>query len=516
MVEIANKSAKQTREEQRLRALKEFDILDTLPEKAFDDLTALASYICNTPIALISLIDEDRQWFKSNVGLGVPETSRNIAFCAHAIEQPDCFIVPDASIDDRFSANPLVTGSPFVRFYAGSPLVTSEGHALGTLCVIDREPRQMSPEQIMALNALSRQVMTQLEVRNIARRLVQARNDVIYLQEEIASDHNFGEIIGRSEALSEVMRKTRQVAATDTTVLIMGETGTGKELVARAIHGGSPRRSRPMVKVNCAALPANLIESELFGHEKGSFTGAQAARIGRFEMANGGTIFLDEIGELPLDLQSKLLRVLQEGEFERLGSSRTIKVDVRVIAATNRDLEQASREGTFRSDLYYRLHVFPLIVPPLRERTGDIPMLVQSFIDKENARLGKNIDTISRQTMEALQNYPWYGNIRELQAVIERAAILTEGNELVISDDLSPKKNGLSAPPEVSEQVKSLEVDDDELIPLQDMERRYILKALARTKWRIHGKDGAADILGMNPNTLRSRMQKLGIERPIA
>jgi chemotaxis protein methyltransferase CheR len=271
-----------------------------------------------------------------------------------------------------------------------------------------------------------------------------------------------------------------------------------------------------MVKVNCATLPANLIESELFGHEKGAYTGAVSSRVGRFELANGATIFLDEIGELPLDLQAKLLRVLQEGEFERLGSSRTIKVDVRVIAATNRDLLAASQEGTFRSDLYYRLHIFPVNIPPLRERREDIPLMVSAFVERENKRLGKNIEKISRETMEALQNYAWHGNIRELQSVIERAAIVTQGSQLQLADRLAERAK-----------VDSLKAErtaapSNDVIPtngnfttLEELERRYILSVLEKTHWRIHGKNGAADILGLNSNTLRSRLQKLGIKRPV-
>jgi PAS domain S-box-containing protein len=345
----------------------------------------------------------------------------------------------------------------------------------------------------------------------------QLQMDNVYLREEISADHNFGEIIGNSGSLKQVMHKTNQVAATDTTVLINGETGTGKELIARAIHNASPRKNRPMVKVNCATLPANLIESELFGHEKGAFTGAASSRIGRFELANGATIFLDEIGELPLDLQAKLLRVLQEGEFERLGSSRTTKVDVRVIAATNRDLLAESQKGNFRSDLYYRLYVFPINIPPLRERKEDIPLLVSTFVERENKRLGKNIETVSREIMELLQNYPWHGNIRELQSVIERAAIVTQGSQLQLADDLKVKAGTEETPKtEAKESAANGFVwNDGNFTTLEDVERHYILSVLEKTHWRIHGKSGAADILGINPNTLRSRLQKLGIKRPV-
>lgn len=505
-------------ETERLRALKEFNILDTLPEQAFDDIAHLASYICETPIALISLVDEKRQWFKSKIGLDASETPREVAFCATAINLPEILVVKDTTKDERFASNPLVTSDPHIRFYAGAQLVTSNGLGLGTLCVIDRKPRELRPAQIEALKALSRQVMQMLEARLIAQKLAEAKNDLVYLREEILSEYNFGEIIGNSEALKQTLRKTQQVSATNTTVLIVGETGTGKELIARAIHNGSPRKNRPMIKVNCAALPANLIESELFGHEKGAFTGAHSVRMGRFEMANGSTIFLDEIGELPLELQAKLLRVLQEGEFERLGSSRTIKIDVRVIAATNRDLEAASREGVFRSDLYYRLSVFPITLPPLRERKEDIQLLVSAFIERENKRLGKNIQTISRETIGALQNYPWYGNIRELQSVIERAAIISESTELELADTLKSHPHLETAAPDkgfIKGKISSEIREDGNFLPFDEMERRYILKVLEKTRWRIHGKGGAAEILDLNPNTLRSKMQKLGIKRPI-
>ena len=331
------------------------------------------------------------------------------------------------------------------------------------------------------------------EIEELKDRLEQEN---VYLQEEIKLEHNFDEIIGRSKPLKAALKKIERVAPTDTTVLILGETGTGKELIARAIHSRSSRKDRPLVKVNCATLPANLIESELFGHEKGAFTGALQKRIGRFELANGGTIFLDEIGELPLELQAKLLRVLQEGEIERLGNPRTFKVDVRVLAATNRNPEHEVRNGRFRQDLYYRLSVYAITLPPLRERKEDIPLLVQALVHKFNKKLGKRIDQIPQKTLERLQQYAWPGNIRELENVVERAII--NAPDAILRVDL----------PEAAMLVR------DENKSLEEIEREHILRILEKTEWKIAGPGGAAEILGINPSTLRSRIQKLGITKP--
>ncbi|HKO29607.1 MAG TPA: sigma 54-interacting transcriptional regulator, partial [Nitrospiraceae bacterium] len=320
----------------------------------------------------------------------------------------------------------------------------------------------------------------------------------VYLQEEIKGTYNFEELIGSSSTLKKVLKNVERVAPTDSTVLITGETGTGKELIARAIHNLSPRKNKPLVKVNCAAIPSGLIESELFGHEKGAFTGALTKKMGRFELADKGTIFLDEIGELPLDLQSKLLRVLQEGEFERVGGIQTFKVNVRVIAATNRDLEQQSKTGHYRPDLYYRLNVFPIHVPALREREGDIPLLVQYFVHKFMANFGKKIDRIPERMMTALQRYQWPGNIRELEHVIERAVILSEGSELEPIESLFKPGS---------------KVGSGKPLTLEEIERQHITDVLEQTNWRVSGEKGAAKILGLNPTTLEARMKKLGIER---
>jgi formate hydrogenlyase transcriptional activator len=320
----------------------------------------------------------------------------------------------------------------------------------------------------------------------------------IYFRRERTMKHRFENIIGQSDGLKYALYRAEQVAPADTTVLVLGETGTGKELIAYAIHDMSPRRDRPLITVNCAALPGNLIESELFGREKGAFTGADTRQIGRFEIANGSTLCLDEIGELPLELQAKLLRVIQYQEFERLGSSHTIKVDVRIVATTNRDLEEEIRNGRFRQDLFYRLNVFPITVPPLRQRKEDIPFMVQAFTERYSRKLGKQITSIQKETMKALQDYPWPGNVRELESIIERAVILCPGPVLQLADKL-----GISSPL-ISSSMRTLE----------ETERNQIQKILSETQWRIEGKVGAAAILGLHPSTLRARMHKLGIIRP--
>jgi PAS domain S-box-containing protein len=350
---------------------------------------------------------------------------------------------------------------------------------------LERKVVQRTAELQKALSEI-RGLKEQLEVENI------------YFREEIKIKQRHERIIGQSGTLKYTLYRAEQVAPSNTTVLVLGETGTGKELIAAAIHDMSPRRDRAMITVNCAALPGNLIESELFGREKGAFTGADSRQVGRFEIANGSTLCLDEIGELPLDLQAKLLRAIQHGQFERLGSSQTIKVDVRIIATTNRDLEEEIRKGRFRQDLYYRLNVFPITVPPLRERIEDIPLLVEAAVERYSKKLGKQITSIQKETMTALQEYPWPGNVRELESVIERAVILCRGPILHLSDNLQLSSSPL---PSV---VRTLE----------ETERNQILKILTETRWQIEGKDGAASVLGLHPSTLRARMHKLKIVRP--
>jgi PAS domain S-box-containing protein len=364
----------------------------------------------------------------------------------------------------------------------------------------DTTERKLTAEALKkSHNELERQAVelrTALSEIKTLKDQLEAEN--IYFRQEIKMRYKFAHILGQSDGLKYVLYRAEQVAPMNTTVLILGETGTGKDLIAAAIHDMSPRKDRPLITVNCASLPSNLIESELFGREKGAFTGADTRQVGRFEIANGSTLCLDEIGELPLEVQAKLLRVIQHNEFERLGSSQTIKVDVRIVATTNRNLEEEARKGRFREDLYYRLNVFPITVPPLRQRKEDIPLLVQAFIERYARKLGKQITSIQKETMKALQDYLWPGNVRELENVIERAMILCPGPVFQLVDKLE-----ISSPP-LSSTVRTLE----------ETERNQILKTLSETRWRIEGKDGTAAILGLNPSTLRARMHKLGIVRP--
>lgn len=378
-------------------------------------------------------------------------------------------------------------GTSFPVCYTSTPII-NDGEIIGAVVVFqDVTEIQESEEKLK--NALK-------EINKLKDRL-QAENT--YLQEEIKHNNNFEEILGHSPKLEKVFHQVEQVAPTNATVLLLGETGTGKELFARSIHNLSERKERSLVKVNCTALPINLIESELFGHEKGSFTGAMSRRTGRFELADGGTIFLDEIGELSLDLQVKLLRIVQEGEFERLGGSTTISVNVRIIAATHRDLKAMVEKGDFREDLFYRLNVFPITLPPLRERGKDILLIVWSFVNRFSKKMGKQIDSIPQEVMLELCNYSWPGNVRELENIIERAVILSNNNVLKLQDRLINKI--------ISEELSA------GLKTFADMEKEHIIKVLEHTAWQVSGEQGAATILEIHPNTLRSRMSKLGIRR---
>jgi len=394
-----------------------------------------------------------------------------------------------------------------VRSALDIPIITDRS-AVHVIVINSVKSERVWPEELFPrlqllgeifVNALERkQIRLELEkrVREIEELKQRLEEENIYLHQEVKLLADHTEIVGQSLAMKKVLSLAEQVARTDSTVLIQGETGTGKELLARAIHRLSSRKDRLLVTVSCASLPPTLIESELFGREKGAYTGALTRMIGRFEVADGSTLFLDEIGELPIDLQSKLLRVLEEGKFERLGSTKPLHVNVRIIAATNRDLGEEVKAGRFRKDLYYRLNVFPIVIPPLRERPEDIPLLVWAFVEKDQKRMGKEIETISKKTMEALQSYSWPGNVRELKNVIEHAMILSKDKSLRVH---LPRPG-------------SLETDATQ--DLQDMERRHIQAVLEKTGWRLSGDGGAAEALGLKRTTLHEKMKKLGIKRP--
>jgi len=386
-------------------------------------------------------------------------------------------------------------GTSFPVEYVSTPVRDEHGKLIGAVVTFNDITERKKREEALR-DALA-------EVERLKERL-QAENQ--YLRQEIKVSHNFEEIIGQGPAMTKAKRLIEQVAATDATVLILGESGVGKELFARAIHNLSWRRERPLIKVNCAALPSSLIESELFGHEKGAFTGATSRRAGRFELANGGTIFLDEIGELPIELQAKLLRVIQEGEYERLGGSETIRTDIRIVAATHRDLRKMIQAGTFREDLFYRLNVFPVSVPALRDRREDIPQLVTHFVRKFAKQQGKAVDSVPDHVQSALREYAWPGNIRELENVIERAVILSTHGTLRIDGAIAVQASTSPEPAGAASTVADRRT-------LEEVERSHILNVLKQTSWQISGDLGAAVILGMHPNTLRSRMEKLGIKK---
>jgi formate hydrogenlyase transcriptional activator len=472
----------------------------------------------------------------------------------HVCDAPEDFCTPcemppsvDRSLEGSASGIVFTTGQPrifslrelealsdsaFIREHGirsvcSVPLATAHG-ILGTLDLGAFAADAFSADQFPLLTRIAGQIA--IAVRNavsyqrIEELNAQLAREKLYLQDEIRSDHLFEEIIGRSRALHRVLHEIETVAPTDSTVLISGETGSGKELVARAIHQLSGRRDNAFVKLNCAAIPTGLLESELFGHEKGAFTGAINQRIGRFELANRGTVFLDEVGEIPLELQPKLLRVLQEREFERLGSTRTLRTDARLIAATNRDLASLVAEQKFRQDLFYRLDVFPIHVPPLRERRDDIPMLVRHFAQQFARRMKKGIETIPTETMEALTRYDWPGNIRELQNLIERAVIISSGSTLEVPASAlraTADKPATALRATADRPATALRGNVDhpaqagDVETLEHVDRRHIISALERSNWIIAGPGGAAARLGMKRSTLQFRMRKLGIVRPV-
>lgn len=639
-------------ESERLEALRRYLILDTPPEGAFDHITAIASELLQVPIAIVSLVDHDRIWFKSHHGLDTCETGRDIGLCASAILSPDFYQITDAKVDLRALTNPLVAGEFGLRFYAAKPLRTQDGFNLGTLCVIDREPRELTKSQTEMLSRLAALVMDLMELRLGARKIAElekvqretseqlrlanlaaveneekfrdlfdeapipyvyegldtrfiranraalttlgikpeevtgtfgksfvpdnpeaqrrarealesigkgtdtggvvlelrrkddgkplwvqwwskpaangeftrtmmvditsrvlmeqeqarllAQNE--YLLEEIRSAHDFGNIIGESPAIRKVMQQIQLVAPTDAAVLINGESGTGKELVTRAIHENSPRKNRALIKVNCGAVPENLFESEFFGHMRGAFTGAVRDKPGRFELADGGTLFLDEIGEIPLAMQAKLLRVLQEQEIERVGDTRTRKINVRIIAATNRDLKKEVEAGRFRQDLFYRLVVFPLEIPPLRERREDIAPLAAHFVRVTAKKINCRPPRFTKAQAEQLAAHDWPGNIRELQNAVERAVILAQNGPLrfeLLSVKV-PNNVPVSANPADSRII--LTRDD-----LKRHERESISMALKNSGGKVFGRGGAAELLNMKPTTLASRIKALGL-----
>lgn len=478
-------------------------------ESLFDLIAQALCKVLTCDRASLTLHDPVRDVLKVYTLAGTSPEKRTVALetelprqgsrIGWVIDQKRPLRIQDIKKEPSLLDDPLAEEG--TRSIIAVPLLTKRG-AIGTLNVGSQVPDRYSDEDADFLQEVAKQVALAVEnmkaYEEIAQLKAKLEQENLYLQEEIKTQHNFGEILGQGQPIKKVLKAIETVAPTDANVLILGETGTGKELVARAVHNLSLGKDKALVKVNCAALPAGLIESELFGHEKGAFTGALSRKIGRFELAHGGTIFLDEIGDLPLELQAKLLRVLQEGEFERVGSSQTIKVDVRVIAASNRDLERAVQEGKFRQDLFYRLNVFPIQIPPLRERKKDIPLLVGYFAMKYGTKLGKKVETIPQKVMDALQAYRWPGNIRELENVIERGVIISQGSQLELGEWLP--KPGLSPR---GRRVPTLE----------ELEKQHIMEVLELTGWRVSGEKGAAKLLGLKPTTLEARMTKLGIRR---
>ena len=642
-------------EAERLDALRRYQILDTPPEPAFDRIAEMAANFFQVPMAGVSLVDEDRVWFKSRVGIEAHQTARDAGLCSTAMLSQGVFHLRDASQDERATAYPLVHDSG-IRFYAGAPLRTEQGLNLGTVWVIGHKPRELASSEEEMLRMLAALAMNQMELRlyaeKVARlehaeravgeqlreannrlaqseeqfrdlfeeapiayvhqavdtRIFRANRTAIqmlgvkpdeiggllgasfipdtpeaqrrlqdalpmlatgtdekgvvlelrrkddgrplwvrwwcrpepgsgysrsmfmditdqvlteqqkaqleaqnaYLLDEIRTEQNFGDLIGGSSGLRKVMQQVQLVAPTDATVLITGESGTGKELVARAIHEQSVRRERPLIKLNCSAVPEGLFESEFFGHVKGAFTGALKDKPGRFELADGGTLFLDEIGEVPLAMQAKLLRVLQERELERVGDTRTRKVNVRVIAASNRNLKKEVDEGRFRQDLFYRLSVFPIEVPPLRERREDIAPLVSHFIRQSARRMNRPEPPLSKAALDRLGSYDWPGNVRELQNSVERAIILCRESELSFDLPVSPARQDIAQPAKPAADAAFVTRDE-----LKRRERETIVNALKQTNGKVSGPGGAAQLLAMKPSTLASRISSLAINRKL-
>jgi formate hydrogenlyase transcriptional activator len=494
-------------------------IVTSLEKVIHHDYTSLALRDSVSGLLKIHALDFSSRPGLFNQEITVPLETTPSGVC-FTTGQP--FLARGAEID-RFPNEIIRTlRSEGVQTICCVPLIT-QGRTLGTLNLASRREDAFPPEDVEILQQVSAQIAIAVE-NALAFKQIDALKDKLaeeklYLEEEIRSEFNFEEIVGDSAVLKRALAQVEVVAPAGTAVLITGETGTGKELIARAIHNLSPRRERTFVKVNCAAIPGGLLESELFGHERGAFTGALTQKIGRFELADRGTLFLDEVADLPLELQPKLLRVLQEQEFERLGSNRTLRVDVRIVAATNGDLAKLVAERAFRSDLYYRLNVFPIHIPALRERPEDVPHLVRYFVQKFSRSLNKAVAYIPAEAMDALAGYSWPGNIRELENFIERAVLLSPGKELRVPvSELRPVTVAPDAGADSSLAASSftaLTSSGSSISTLEDAERQHILRALRQTGWRIAGSKGAAVLLGMKRTTLQARMRKLGIHRPV-
>jgi formate hydrogenlyase transcriptional activator len=508
-----------TRERDRVRLVLEVNnavVSHLRLEDLFPAVSACLRKVIQHDGSALVLYDQETRRYRVHV----LSFAKNESFIHEGIATSECKTPSDLAIATR---KPAVLGeqellslaaeSECARYwvdegmkaFCSAPLLLHD-RVLGALDVGRRREDTFGPEEAELLGEVAKQIAIAVENAQAYREITELKDRLakenLYLEEEVRTDHNFGEMVGESAVLRRVLREVETVAPTDSTVLIRGETGTGKELVARGLHDLSPRRDRTFVKLNCAASPMGLLESELFGHEKGAFTGAITQKIGRFELAHQGTLFLDEVGDIPLELQPKLLRALQEQEFERLGSTHTVRVDVRLVAATNRDLARMVSDGQFRSDLYYRLNVFPVVLPPLRDRRDDIPMLARHFTQRFARRMGRRIETIPAAVLDALVRYPWPGNIREMQNVIERAVILSPGPALQIPPgDLTP----VAAPGEVPAAPR---------LTLADAEREHILNILRETRWVVGGPKGAAARLGMKRTTLQWKMKQLGISRP--
>jgi formate hydrogenlyase transcriptional activator len=490
-------------------------IVTTLQRVTHHDYTSLALLDPSTGLLKIYALD-----FPGHKGLLKPETivSRDASPSGRAIAEERPIIARGAELDQYPSEVVRLMRADGLQAICCIPLM-NRGRTFGTLNLASRHTDAFGDADIELVQQVAAQVAIAVE-NALAFKEIDALKDKLsveklYLEEELRSEFNFEEIVGESAALKRALAQVELVAPAGTTALMLGETGTGKELIARAIHNLSPRRERTFVKINCAAIPSGLLESELFGHERGAFTGAVNQKLGRFELADRGTLFLDEVGDIPLELQPKLLRVLQEQEFERLGSNRTQRVDVRVVAATNGDLAKLVAERAFRSDLYYRLNVFPIQIPPLRERREDIPLLVRYFVQKFSRSLNKGVEYIPADAMDALTNYSWPGNIRELENLLERAVLLSPGKELRVP--LSEIKSSMQVAENAStmDSLTSLPAAASSISTLEEAERQHILRALRQTEWRIAGAKGAAALLGMKRTTLQARMRKLGIRRPI-